>query len=144
MNRHFYNHTDTHRYATLFFASYEDATQKLRYVNCGHNPPLLLHKEEVERLTATATVLGLFPDWECSVAEAQMVAGDILCIYADGITETTGENGREFGEEGLLEVLRDSRNLESASILEKVEQTVKQFRSGDQEDDVTMVIARAR
>jgi phosphoserine phosphatase RsbU/P len=98
----------------------------------------------VERLTATATVLGLFPDWECSVAETQMVAGDILCIYTDGITETTGENGEEFGEEGLLEVLRGSRHLESALILQKVEQTVKQFRSGHQQDDVTMVIARAR
>jgi sigma-B regulation protein RsbU (phosphoserine phosphatase) len=73
-----------------------------------------------------------------------MQAGDILCIYSDGITEATDKNGKEFGESGLLEVLHESRNLESASILQKVEQTVKQFRSGDQEDDVTMVIARAR
>jgi serine phosphatase RsbU (regulator of sigma subunit) len=144
VNRHFYEHTHSHRYATLFFARYEDATQELRYVNCGHNPALLLHKGGVERLTATATVLGLFQDWECSVAEAQMQAGDILCIYSDGITEATDKNGKEFGESGLLEVLHESRNLESASILQKVEQTVKQFRSGDQEDDVTMVIARAR
>jgi len=145
VNRHFYNHTDTHLYATLFFTCYDDATQKLRYVNCGHNPALLLHKGEgVERLTATATVLGLFRDWECSVAEAQMEAGDILCIYTDGITEATGENGKEFGEAGLLEVLRQSRNLEPASILQRVVQAVEQFRSGEQEDDVTMVIARAR
>jgi sigma-B regulation protein RsbU (phosphoserine phosphatase) len=73
-----------------------------------------------------------------------MEAGDILCIYSDGITEATDKSGKEFGESGLLEVLRESRNLESVSILQKVEQTVKQFRSGDQEDDVTMVIARAR
>jgi serine phosphatase RsbU (regulator of sigma subunit) len=62
VNRHFYEHTHSHRYATLFFARYEDATQELRYVNCGHNPALLLHKGGVERLTATATVLGLFQD----------------------------------------------------------------------------------
>ena len=89
-------------------------------------------------------VLGLFPDWDCSVAETQMVAGDILCIHSDGITETTDENGEEFGEEGLLEVLSGSRHLESASILQKGEQTMKQFRSGDQEHDLRMVIARAR
>ncbi len=145
VNRHFYKRTDSHRYATLFFACYDDATQKLRYVNCGHNPPLLLRKEGgVERLTATATVLGLFQDWECSVAEVQMEAGDIVCIYTDGITETVDKNGKEFGEAGLLEVLRASRNLESASILQKVAQAVEQFRSGEQEDDVTMVIARAQ
>jgi hypothetical protein len=85
-----------------------------------------------------------FQDWECSVAEVQMEAGDIVCIYTYGITESVDKNGKEFGEAGLLEVLRDSRNLESASILQKVAQAVEQFRSGEQEDDVTMVIARAQ
>jgi len=144
VNCHFYKHTDLHRYATLFFACYDDATQALRYVNCGHNPPLLLHQGSVERLTATATVLGLFRNWECSVAEARMQAGDILCIYTDGITEATGENGKEFGEPRLLQVLHENHHLEAASIVHKVEQAVEQFRSGEQEDDLTMVIARAR
>ena len=142
VNRHFCKHTDTHSYATLFFGCYDDATQKLRYVNCGHNPPLLLHKGGVERLTATATVIGLFRDWECSVAEAHLESGDILCIYTDGITEATGKDGKEFGETCLLEVLRQSRNLDAASIVQKVEQAVEQFRSGEQQDDLTMVIAR--
>jgi len=143
VNRHFYKHTDTHSYATLFFGCYDDATQKLRYVNCGHNPPLLLHQDGVERLTTTATVLGLFRDWECSVAEAHLESEDILCIYSDGITEATGKHGKEFGETRLLEVLRQSRNLDAASIAQRVEHAVEQFRSGEQEDDLTMVIARA-
>jgi hypothetical protein len=144
VNRHFHEHTDTNRYATLFFACYDDATRKLRYVNCGHNPALMLHKGGVERLGATATVLGLFPDWECAVTEVQMERGDTLCMYTDGITEATDKNGQEFGEGGLLEVLHESRNLESASILQKVEHALRQFRSGEQEDDVTLVIARVR
>ena len=144
VNRHFYKHTETHTYATLFFGCYDDATQKLRYVNCGHNPPLLLHKGGVERLTATATVLGLFQDWECSVAEAHLESGDILCIYTEGITEASDKDGREFGETRLLEVLRQNRTLDAASIVQKVEQAVEQFRSGEQEDDLTMVIARTR
>jgi Stage II sporulation protein E (SpoIIE) len=143
VNHHFYKHTETHSYATLFFGCYDDATQKLRYVNCGHNPPLLLRKDGVERMTATATVIGLFRDWECSVAEAHLESGDILCIYSDGITEATGENGKEFGETRLLELLWQSRSLDAASIVQKVEQGVEQFRSGEQEDDLTMVIVRA-
>ena len=142
VNRHFYKHTETHSYATLFFGCYDDATQTLRYVNCGHNPPLLLHQGGVERLTATATVIGLFRDWECTVAEAHLESGDILCIYSDGITEATGKEGKEFGETRLLEVLCQSRNLDAASIAQRVEQAVEQFRSGEQEDDLTMVIAR--
>jgi hypothetical protein len=142
VNRHFYKHTEAHSYATLFFGCYDDATQTLRYVNCGHNPALLLRKRGVERLTATATVIGLFRDWECSVVEVHLDSGDILCIYTDGITEATDKDEKEFGETRLLDVLQQSRNLDAASIVQKVEQAVEQFRSGEQQDDLTMVIAR--
>jgi sigma-B regulation protein RsbU (phosphoserine phosphatase) len=144
VNRHFYGHTAKDRYATLFFGRYSDATRTLHYVNCGHNPPVLLRRGgAVERLSATATVLGLFSDWECSVAEAQLETGDILSLYTDGITETTGHSGEEFGEARLLETLRKSRDLEASYILRNVENAAEQFRLGEQEDDVTLVIARA-
>ena len=145
VNSHFYKHTAEDRYATLFFGRYNDATRTLHYVNCGHNPPILLRKGgAVERLSATATVLGLFSDWECSVAEARLETGDVLSLYTDGITETTGHRGEEFGESRLLETLRTSRELEASYILQNVENAAKQFRLGEQEDDVTLVIARSR
>ncbi len=143
VNRHFYRHTETSRYATVFFGCYDDATRNLRYVNCGHNSPLLLREHGVERLHATATVLGLFPIWEGSVGETPLQAGDILSIYTDGITEATGRHGEEFGETRLLETLRENRGLEATAIVQKVEAAVEQFRSGDQEDDLTLVVARA-
>lgn len=145
VNRHFYNHTPRDRYATFFLGRYSDATRTLHYVNCGHNPPLLLRKGgAVERLNATATVLGLFWDWECSVAEAQLESGDVLSIYTDGITETAGHGGEEFGETRFLETLRKHQNLEAACILRNMETAAEQFRLGEQEDDLTLVIARAR
>jgi len=145
VNRHFYKHSSRDRYAAFFFGQYSDATRRLRYVNCGQCPPVLLRKGgAVERLEPTATVLGLFWDWECSVAEAQLEAGDVLCIYTDGITETTGQSGEEFGETRLLETLRKNRDLEAAGILQSLENAAEQFRSGEQEDDLTLVIARAR
>ena len=70
--------------------------------------------------------------------------GDILSIYTDGITETTGYGGEEFGETRLLKTLHKSRDLEAASILRNVENALQQFRLGEQEDDVTLVIVRAR
>jgi serine phosphatase RsbU (regulator of sigma subunit)/CheY-like chemotaxis protein len=144
VNRHFYKHTAKDRYATLFFGRYSDATRTLHYVNCGHNPPVLLRKGgAVERLGATATVLGLFSDWDCSVAEARLETGDVLSIYTDGITETTGHSGEEFGETRLLETLRKNRELEASCILRNVEDAAGQFRLGEQEDDLTLVIARA-
>ena len=145
LNIHLCKYSGNQRYVSLFFGRYSDATRTLHYVNCGHNPPLLLRKAgDVERLDATAMVLGLFPDWECSVATVQLETGDVLSMYTDGITETTGNGGEEFGETRLLEILRKNRGLEAAQILRSVEEAVEQFRVGDQGDDLTLVIARAR
>lgn len=146
VNRHLYKHTEAGRYATLFFGCYDDDKRSLHYVNCGHNPPLLLRRDgTVDRLTPTATVLGLFREWECSIGVTQLEAGNVLTIFTDGIIETRGQTGEEFGEDRLLGAVHQSRELAAASILRNVEQAVGHFRSGaNQEDDLTLVIARAQ
>lgn len=145
LNRHLYEHSSSQRYATLFMGRYSDATRRLKYVNCGQTPPLLLRKAgEIERLNATATVLGLFADWSCTVAETWLGPGDILALYTDGVAETSGDRGEEFGEARILEALRKSYNLEATQILDKVEDAAKEFRLGEQADDFTLVIARGR
>jgi len=146
VNDHLFRHTEADRYATLFFGCYDDNARSLSYVNCGHSAPLLLRRGgNVERLAATATVLGLFGKWECSVAEARMEPGDVLSIFTDGITETTGADGEEFGDDRLLHALQQARDLGAVAILSHVEQAVEQFRStGYLQDDLTLVVARAR
>jgi hypothetical protein len=145
VNRHFYRHTENNHYASLFLACYNDGPRILRYVNCGHNPPLLLRQSgAVEKLEPTATVLGLFRDWTCCVAEKRLDPGDILCSYTDGVTEATGLEGEEFGEARLLDVVRQNRQHRAAALLRDVEYAVRQFREGEQEDDLTLVIARGR
>ncbi len=146
VNDHLFQHTDADRYATLFFGCYDDEARSLAYVNCGHSPPLLLRRTgAVDRLSATATVLGLFAKWECSMAETHIEPGDVLSIFTDGITETTAANGEEFGEDRLLRVLEDSRELEAGTILSNVEHAVDQFRSSEHlQDDLTLVVARAQ
>jgi CheY-like chemotaxis protein len=145
LNLHLFKHSANQRYATLFFGHYSDATRTLHYVNCGHNPPVLLRQGELfERLKSTATVLGLFSEWDCSVATVQLEIGDVLCMYTDGITETTGRCTEDFGEARLLETLRKNRDLEAAHILRNVVDTLAQFRLGEQADDLTLVIGRAR
>lgn len=143
---HIYEHTEANRYATVFFGCYDDYTRRLAYVNCGHSPSLLLRGcGEIERLEATATVLGLFGNWDCSVRKTHLQTGDVLSIFTDGVTETTSSNGDEFGESGVLAVLRQTRELETDKILHKIEQAVEEFRSvAYPQDDLTMVVARAQ
>jgi serine phosphatase RsbU (regulator of sigma subunit) len=88
-------------------------------------------------------VLGLFSQWECSVSQIRLEPGDVLAIYTDGITETMGRGRHEFGEAGVLETLQKDRDLEASRTLRSVEKAAEQFRLGEQEDDLTLVIARA-
>ncbi len=152
VNRLFYENTDESSYATLFFADYDDTTRRLRYVNCGHLPPLLLRtsqrrtsgKPAVERLTATSTVLGLFEDWQGDVAEAHLAPEDILVMYTDGVTEATDGNEEEFGEGRLLETLNEHQDLSAPALLQAVIECVQQFQDGEQADDITLAVARCR
>ena len=98
----------------------------------------------VERLNATATVLGLFLDWECSLAQVRLTAGDVLGFYSDGVTEATAENDEEFGEARLRETLQANRHLAAPAMLRKVRQAVEQFRFAEPSDDVTLIVARSR
>jgi hypothetical protein len=103
VNGHLYEHTEANRYATVFFGCNDDHTRGLAYVNCGHSPALLLREcGQVERLEATATVLGLFGSWDCSVRETHLQTGDVLSIFTDGVTEATASSGDEFGESGAF------------------------------------------
>jgi serine phosphatase RsbU (regulator of sigma subunit)/integral membrane sensor domain MASE1 len=144
VNRMFYESTEPTKYATLFLGIYYDATRRLCYVNCGHNPPLLLRGETIERLTTNVTVLGLFEEWECAVAETTLAPGDILVLYTDGVVEATNANQEEFGEAGLVQILRENRHLDAPSLLETVVATVQQFTAGEQSDDLTLLVARVR
>jgi phosphoserine phosphatase RsbU/P len=143
VNQLFFENSGETSYATLFFADYDDSTRRLRYVNCGHLPALLLRADrQVERLTATATVLGLFERWECSVAEVQLAPGDTLVIYTDGVTEAENAQEEQVGEDRLLENMLENRALPVPSLLASIVGTVQNFSSGEQADDITLVLAR--
>jgi len=143
VNRLFYEATEPNKYATLFLGVYDDTTRRLRYANCGHNPPVLLRPDRVELLTSTATVLGLFETWECETAEICLHPGDTLAICTDGVLEATNPEGEEFGEEGLVATLHSNPQLPASALLEAVVAAVKQYAPGEQADDLTLVIAKA-
>ena len=145
VNQLFYENSSESSYATLFFADYDDCSRRLRYVNCGHLPPLLLRADgQLERLTATNTVLGLFEKWECAVAEVQLADGDTLVLYTDGVTEAENAEEEQFGESRLAETMLAQRHLPVPSLLETIVAAVQKFSDGEQADDITLVLARCR
>ena len=143
VNRILWKTTASEYYATLLFGIYDDSSRQLIYVNCGHNPPMLLRQDgTVERLNPTATVIGAFEQWQGSVCQTQLAPGDLLVIFSDGVTEAMrGEE--EFGEDRLLAELNRCRSLPAGEIVAAILGVVQQFSGGAQSDDLTLLVAQA-
>jgi serine phosphatase RsbU (regulator of sigma subunit)/catechol 2,3-dioxygenase-like lactoylglutathione lyase family enzyme len=145
VNQLFYENTAESGYATLFFGEYDDRKRRLRYANCGHLPGLLLRSDKsVERLDSTSTVLGMFPNWGCSILECSFSPGDTLALYTDGVTESFNERDEEFGEQRLIEGLRRHWDLPPEASVHSILSDVKRFSPQEQTDDVTLILARCR
>jgi serine phosphatase RsbU (regulator of sigma subunit)/catechol 2,3-dioxygenase-like lactoylglutathione lyase family enzyme len=144
VNQLFCENTTDGAFATLFFAEYDDATRRLRYANCGHLAALLLRcNDAIERLESTATVLGVFKRWDCEIGETQIFPGDILALYTDGITESFNDAGEQFGEERLAAALCRDRTLSSDDLLNTIVDKVRQFSPREQQDDITLIVAKS-
>jgi len=140
VNRLFYESTPPEHFATLFFGLYDDRSHALRYVNCGHLPPFLIRAEgTIERLEATATVLGVFKNWVSEEKSVQLNSGDKLVLFSDGVTEAGVGHEAEFGEEGVQKVLLENPAASAEGLVNAITSAV----AGDQEDDITVVAIRA-
>ena len=145
VNQLFYENTDESAYATLFFAEYDDRAARLRYANCGHLPPLLLRCDgAIEKLDSTCTVLGLFEQWDCSIAERRLFPGDTLVLYTDGITESFNPAGEEFGERRLIGALVRHQDLAPPAAITTIIEEVENFSSHQQHDDITLIVAKCK
>jgi serine phosphatase RsbU (regulator of sigma subunit) len=143
VNRLFFQNTTDSAYATVFFADYDDAASRLRYANCGHLAAILLRRDgQIERLHSTATVLGLFEEWQSPTVDCQLAPGDIFALYTDGVTEAFNESEEEFGEGRLIAVLRQNANLPPQEILSATINEIQRFSPHEQYDDITLIVAK--
>jgi phosphoserine phosphatase RsbU/P len=141
----FWESTPVEQYATLFYADYEAPTGRLRYVNCGHPPPILLRADgRVERLAPNSTVFGLLPGWTATPETVELQPGDALWCFSDGITEACREGGEEFGEARLVELLTARREEPLETAIAAVVRTVAEFGDRAGADDRTVLAARTR
>jgi phosphoserine phosphatase RsbU/P len=143
VNQTFYDNTVDSAYSTVFFAEYNDQSRLLRYANCGHLAGLLLRAQGgVEQLCPTGTVLGLFRQWDGHLGQCQLAPGDTLAFYTDGVSEACNAQGVEFGTRGLIRALRKRKSLDAKATVDAVLADVQKYSAGEQEDDITLIVAR--
>jgi sigma-B regulation protein RsbU (phosphoserine phosphatase) len=146
VNAQFFESTAPEHFATLFFGVYDEQSRLLRYVNCGHNPPLVLRTGgAVESLAPSAPAIGIMADWSCEERELRLASGDLLVVYSDGLVEARSAAGEELGERGLEQLLRERTALPLEALRSDIFEAVRRFaEGGDHHDDRTLILARGK
>jgi sigma-B regulation protein RsbU (phosphoserine phosphatase) len=148
LNRLLWNSTGGLNYVTFFYAQYDQATQRLAYVNAGHNPPLFLRagKTDVFRqLSSGGTVVGIFENCVYEQETVQMQTGDVLLAYTDGLSEALNVRGEEFGEARIREALTETALSSVDEMRDEIVRRVMEWcADAPQHDDLTFVVMKVK
>ena len=141
LNRLLYSNIPLHKFITAFYGVIDIAQRTLTFTNCGHNPPLLLRANgDCLRLEAGGCVLGAFEDTCYSEGSAQLEIGDRLLLFTDGLSEAVNDDREQFGEERLIQLLRDHQDASADDLHEIVFSAVADFCSNKFEDDAALMV----
>jgi sigma-B regulation protein RsbU (phosphoserine phosphatase) len=132
-------------YVTLFYAHIDPQRREVRYVSAGHEPPLLLRQRtgSAQRLDSTGTVLGLTGRAVYEQRTLGIDPGDVLAAFTDGVTEAMDIEGRQWGENGVLNVLRRCKQARGSELVAEILESAGQFADpAALPDDRTAVVVR--
>jgi serine phosphatase RsbU (regulator of sigma subunit)/dihydrofolate reductase len=147
INRLLYDASGSNRYATFFYAELDCDSRTLHYVNGGHNPPAVLRKEggawQVFRLGDGGPVIGLLADSAYKEQMLQLLPGDILLAFTDGISEAMSAAEDEWGEDRLIAEAQAHADVNAEELMQRLFRAADAFAAGTpQHDDMTIVVLR--
>lgn len=129
------------KFITLLYCLVDCRARRLLYANAGHNAGLLVRKSgAVVRLEKGGAVLGPFPECSYEQGEVEIMPGDRVLLFTDGITEARNEAGDEFGEERLIRLAVESRALDACELQATVTRAVSDYARDSFHDDATLVV----
>lgn len=147
INNLIFRNTPSDKFITFFWAKYLATHKILRYVNAGHNPPLLLRKntDEFEELCNGGLLLGALETlMPYEQTDLQLNQGDLLVCYTDGVDEALNPVGNEdYGVERLKSRILQLRQKSSKQIIDGVVDDVNEFSNHTLIDDLTLLVIKA-
>jgi serine phosphatase RsbU (regulator of sigma subunit)/putative methionine-R-sulfoxide reductase with GAF domain/anti-sigma regulatory factor (Ser/Thr protein kinase) len=137
-------------FVTAVYGVLDLKTGRFTYANAGHNPPLSLTpaplplgEGQVTRLTRTGIALGVIEHAEMGERSIDLLPGQTLVLYTDGITEAFSPTGEIYGEERLLRLLGASPAPSAGELLDEIDASVSAFiADAPVSDDITMLAVR--
>jgi phosphoserine phosphatase RsbU/P len=142
INNIIFENTSTSKFITFFWGVLNKTDHSFTYVNAGHNPPILLHNDgSYELLEAGGVILGVMPTVIPYESGAITInPNDSLFLYTDGVTESMDKVQNEFGENKLLEILKNKFPASSQETIDTIICALEKHSEGcGQYDDITMI-----
>ena len=126
-------------FVTMFLGLADLNTGVLEYCNAGHNPPIILPQAEFMEMLSNAPI-GLWPDLEFEGERLENIKGHGLFIYTDGLNEAENPKQEQFGDDRLLDILKNTKFENARQAVETLKADVEAFRDGaEPNDDLTML-----
>lgn len=129
-------------FVTMFVGMLDLQTGHLKFCNAGHNPPVIgggEHHGDFLEIIPNAPI-GLWPDFDYEGEEIDTIKGRALFIYTDGLNEAEDLKQKQFGDDRLIGILRDTHFYTSQQVIDTLASEVEKHRNGaDPNDDLTMM-----
>jgi serine phosphatase RsbU (regulator of sigma subunit) len=170
INSALYQSTDSNKFATLFYGVYDDSKRRLTYVNAGHNAPIVFRRKnmnvtsgnisdqdyfdspgisssmdryEIVRMETGGTVIGAFPNAIYTPHTIQLLSGDILVLFTDGLSDARNFVHEQYGEDRLTSFVAANLHESHTKLHELILNDINLFTGdGIQFDDMTLVVAQ--
>jgi serine phosphatase RsbU (regulator of sigma subunit)/CHASE2 domain-containing sensor protein len=144
LNRLVHQNTDPGKFVTFFMAEVDKESCRLRYIRAGHDEPIVVSADGGDRkLEVGDFVLGFVPDADFQVGETDLVPGDVLCLYTDGVTEARNPQDEEFELDRIIETVKEHRGETAEEIGRAIIARVRGFSQLEQQaDDITLVLLK--
>lgn len=136
--------SDAEQYVTLLVGEIDTTKRTIHYVNCGHNPALLFRAATgtFAHLTASCPPVGLSREEFCELSSENLMAGDVVVFYTDGVTEAENPLAEEFGLERLSAIVRRDSSLPAEDLMISIYNSAADFCGDDFGDDVTILVVK--
>lgn len=144
INNHIYRNTSASEFITFFMGIWNPVNRTLYYVNAGHNPPLVIDKDnKVTTLDATGIILGILPDQKYERGQVVIQKGSVLAIYTDGLEEALCPANDIFGQERIIKAIIGNKEKSAKEIVKAVQDKAIEFCEGKPlHDDLTMIVVK--
>lgn len=144
LNDFVHRSSGTNKFITFFFGELNKKTSELKYINAGHNPPLIYSpKGHVHRLESSGFCLGMFPNVDYTMERLNLGVGDTALLFTDGITESRNTDNEEFEEKRLIALLKKNSKIGARDLMEKINKELDVFTTGtEQMDDQTIIVIK--